>query len=473
MTTRNFRVNNGLEVGDITLSASANTITGLATSAPSGDGDVVTKAYSDSGTQTMTNKTLTSPTITSPTISAPTILGTATVGAITTNVISSNGSNADISIQPSGTGDVLLNSLRVNGTTLDSSDSTKITVAEALDVTGALVAATSINIAGDGATVTGIKDEDNMASNSNTKLATQQSIKAYVDNEISGISTTAISQNNSNVTVADTGDGTITVTVDGNTEMTITDDGVRVHGNFTVDGTTTTINTSTLTVEDNVIEVNRNVSANSGMPTFSGLKVNRGETSTATEQDLYWVWDESFADDGTSTHGNAGGAFTALRSQGDSSPQSDFSLVDIRANVVHALSTSAQYADVAERFEADAPMAEGAVVTVGGSAEITETTTDLSDSVFGVVSTMPAYAMNAGAGNNDSHPFVAMTGRTPVRVIGEVTKGQRLVSSSTKGCARAVAQGESITPFHVIGRALESSTDSGIKLVNCAVRTNN
>ena len=473
MTTRNFRVNNGLEVGDVTISASTNKITGLSTSAPSGDGDVVTKAYSDSGTQTMTNKTLTGPTITSPTISAPTILGTATVGAITTNVISSNGSNADISIQPSGTGDVLLNSLRVNGTTLDSSDSTKITVAEALDVTGALVAATSINIAGDGATVTGIKDEDNMASNSNTKLATQQSIKAYVDNEISGISTTAISQNNSNVTVADTGDGTITVTVDGNTEMTITDDGVRVHGNFTVDGTTTTINTSTLTVEDNVIEVNRNVSANSGMPTFSGLKVNRGETSTATEQDLFWVWDESFADDGTTTHGNAGGAFTALRSQGDSSPQSDFSLVDIRANVVHAISTSAQYADVAERFEADAPMAEGAVVMVGGDAEITETTADLSDQVFGVISAQPAYAMNAGAGNNDTHPFVAMTGRTPVRVTGAVTKGQRLVSSSVKGCARAAATGESISPFNVIGRALESSSDTGIKLVNCAVRTNN
>jgi len=468
MTTRNFRVNNGLEVGDITLSASANTITGLATSAPSGDGDVVTKAYSDSGTQTMTNKTLTSPTI-----ATPTILGTATVGAITTNVIASNGSNAELSIQPSGTGDLLLSSLRINGTTLDSSDSTKVTIAEAVDITGALSAGTSLVIAGDGATVTGIKDEDNMASNSNTKLATQQSIKAYVDNEISGISTTAITQNNTNVTVADTGDGTVTVTVDGNTEMTITDAGVRVHGDFTVDGTTTTINTSTLTVEDNVIEVNRNVSANSGMPTFSGLKVNRGETSSATEQDLFWVWDESFADDGTTTHGNAGGAFTALRSQGDSSPQSDFSLVDIRANVVHAISTSAQYADVAERFEADAPMAEGAVVTVGGTAEITETTTDLSDSVFGVVSTMPAYAMNAGAGNNDSHPFVAMTGRTPVRVIGEVTKGQRLVSSSTKGCARAVAQGESITPFHVIGRALESSTDSGIKLVNCAVRTNN
>ena len=58
MTTRNFRVNNGLSVGDVVISASANTITGLATSAPSGDGDVVTKAYSDSGTQTMTNKTI-------------------------------------------------------------------------------------------------------------------------------------------------------------------------------------------------------------------------------------------------------------------------------------------------------------------------------------------------------------------------------------------------------------------------------
>jgi len=59
-----------------------------------------------------------------------------TANSLTTNVISSNGSNADISIQPSGTGDVLLGAIRVNGTTLDSSDSTKITLAEAVDITG-------------------------------------------------------------------------------------------------------------------------------------------------------------------------------------------------------------------------------------------------------------------------------------------------------------------------------------------------
>ena len=61
-----------------------------------------------------------------------------TANSLTTNVITSNGSNAELSLQPSGTGDVVISALRVNGTTLDSADSTKITVAEAVDVTGTL-----------------------------------------------------------------------------------------------------------------------------------------------------------------------------------------------------------------------------------------------------------------------------------------------------------------------------------------------
>jgi hypothetical protein len=269
--------------------------------------------------------------------------------------------------------------------------------------------------------------------------------------------------------------GLCTITATGQTVIT---NDLVVSGNLTVDGTNTIINTTTLAIEDNLIEVNRTVSAASGMPVYSGMVVNRGVASDTTEEDLFWVWDEGFADDGTTIHGNAGGAWTALRaSRGvdNASPitATETNLVDVRCNVIHALATSAQYADVAERFEADAPMATGSVVMVGGEAEITETTADLSDQVFGVISDQPAYAMNAGAGDSDSHPFVAMTGRTPVRVTGAVTKGQRLVSSSIKGCARAAATGESYSPFHVIGRALENSTDAGIKLVNCAVRTNN
>jgi hypothetical protein len=291
--------------------------------------------------------------------------------------------------------------------------------------------------------------------------------KKYVDDGLAGLSQTSISSGTTNVTVAAT---TAVTTISGSAALSIDGTKTRIHGNLVVDGTRTELNTATLSVEDNIIEVNRNISSNAGMPTYSGMKVNRGEGSTVTEQDLFWVWDESFADDGTTIHGNAGGAWTA---GSGANPGDVDKLVDIRANVVHATSTSAQYADVGERFEADAPMSEGAVVEIGGGEEITETTSELSQDVFGVVSTRPAYAMNAGAGNNESHPFVAMTGRTPVRVSGAVNKGQRLVSSSVKGTARAVATGETFTPFHVIGRALESKSDAGIGLVNCAVRTNN
>ena len=118
-------------------------------------------------------------------------------------------------------------------------------------------------------------------------------------------------------------------------------DHLRV-GDLTVDGTQTIINTSKLSVEDNIIELNRNISNNAGMPSYTGLKVNRGDTSSATEQNLYWVWDETFADDGTTIHGNAGGAWTAFKSSQTDTELEAPTLVDVRANVVHATSTSAQ-----------------------------------------------------------------------------------------------------------------------------------
>ena len=71
-----------------------------------------------------------------------------------------------------------------------------------------------------GVSGTAIKDEDTMSSNSATHLATQQSIKAYVDTEIGNISQTSILQNNSNVTVADTGTGNVTIEVDGTDRIT-------------------------------------------------------------------------------------------------------------------------------------------------------------------------------------------------------------------------------------------------------------
>ena len=84
---------------------------------------------------------------------ATTLLAGVTATSVTTNTISSNGSNAELSIQPSGTGDVLISALRINGTTLDSSDSTKVTIAEAVDITGALDVAGAMTTIGQ--TITG------------------------------------------------------------------------------------------------------------------------------------------------------------------------------------------------------------------------------------------------------------------------------------------------------------------------------
>ena len=136
-------------------------------------------------------------------------------------------------------------------------------------------------------------------------------------------------------------------------------------------------------------------------------------------------------------------------------------------NQVFATATTALYADVAERFAADEVLDAGTVVELGGSAEITKSQQELSENVFGVISTRAAYLMNGGAGTNDTHPPVAMTGRVPVQVTGTVRKGDRLVSAGN-GHARAALPGEA-TAFNVIGRALVDKPSSGFGTVEAIV----
>jgi hypothetical protein len=238
-------------------------------------------------------------------------------------------------------------------------------------------------------------------------------------------------------------------------------------GDLTVDGTNTIINTSTLSVEDNIIELNRNISSNAGMPSYTGLKVNRGETSSATEQNLYWVWDETFADDGSTTYGNAGGAWTAFKSSQTDTELEAPTLVDIRANIVHATSTTAMYADLAERYETDIPVEAGDVVMLGGHAEITKCQTELSDAVFGVVSESPAFLMNANAGNNDTHPMIALKGRVLVKLTGTGQAGDRVVSAGN-GEAR-VANLDECTAFNTLGRLLKAKYNEQTTLTECVI----
>ena len=128
---------------------------------------------------------------------------------------------------------------------------------------------------------------------------------------------------------------------------------------------------------------------------------------------------------------------------------------------------NANYADVAERFHADEVLPAGTVVELGGDAEITRVRSELSDSVFGVISTRAAYLMNSKAGSDETHPPVAMTGRVPVNTVGTVRKGDRLVSAGN-GLARAATAGE-VTAFNVIGRALADKLDSGVGTVEAIV----
>jgi len=137
---------------------------------------------------------------------------------------------------------------------------------------------------------------------------------------------------------------------------------------------------------------------------------------------------------------------------------------------IYGTAIHAQYADLAERFESDCPYDAGTVVELGGSAEITSAETDLSEKVFGVISTSAAYLMNSGAGNNESHPPVAVQGRVPVKVIGRICKGDRLVSAGN-GMARAGARSE-ISTWNVIGRALEHKYDDGVGVIEAVVKLN-
>ncbi len=270
-------------------------------------------------------------------------------------------------------------------------------------------------------------------------------------------------------TVNDDGDTVTLMTLDGSTgrlELPSVGD-LRVKGNLTVDGEQVINNTTTLSVEDNIIELNRNVSSNSGMPNFTGLKVNRGETSSATEQDLYWVWDETFADDGTTIFGNAGGAWTAFKSGGGDDELSAATLVDIRANIVHATSTSAQYADLAERYAADTEMEPGDVVILGGNEEVTKCIKELDDAVFGVVSDSPAFLMNAQAGNNESHPMIALKGRVYVKIKGPGKAGDRIVSAGN-GDARVASMAE-CTHFNVLGRLINDKYSDNTALTECVI----
>ena len=135
------------------------------------------------------------------------------------------------------------------------------------------------------------------------------------------------------------------------------------------------------------------------------------------------------------------------------------------AGTITATATQAQYADLAERYEADADYEPGTVLVIGGNAEVTVTDQPGSYKAVGVVSTDPAYLMNS-EGNGIP---VALRGRVPCKVIGNVNKGDVLVTSDTPGFAMVGASPHTLSPLQIIGRAISSKLDAGPGIVEIIV----
>ena len=131
----------------------------------------------------------------------------------------------------------------------------------------------------------------------------------------------------------------------------------------------------------------------------------------------------------------------------------------VNSVLFRGVATSAYYADLAERYETDQSYDVGTVVVIGGKKEITETHNRADTSVAGVISKNPAYMMNAAAGDDKTHPYVALRGRVFCKVIGPIKKGELLVTSSYPGYAEAYRQGDN--PNAVLGKSLVDY--SGIK----------
>jgi hypothetical protein len=126
-------------------------------------------------------------------------------------------------------------------------------------------------------------------------------------------------------------------------------------------------------------------------------------------------------------------------------------------NTVFAKATSAQYADLAENYVADKDYPVGTVLRFGGSHEVTESDSYHDARIAGTVSENPAYLMNSGL-STEHTVAVALLGRVPCRVVGTISKGDRLVASEIRGVATALDP-ESYQPGCIIGKALEEYTN--------------
>ncbi len=417
--------------------------------------------------------------------------GTSVVG------ISSSGGNVELT-----SGGTL--SFQTNGTNLDV----------LIPITSANITAATGNISG-GNLLTGgrVVSTGNIVSSGNVSGTNFLGNGSF----LTGIATTSISNGTSNVTVASGADTTVGVA--GSTILTVSSTGTAVTGLSTATGNITATGNvaggnvvtagavigatvagdgSALTALNGtniasgtvaaarVATLNQNTTGSAatlttaraialsgdvvGTADFDGsagisIATTIQSNSVALGTDTTGNYVTSITNGSFLTGGDGGSESAALTLAVDATDANTASKVIARdvngsfsANIATLTATQAQYADIAEKYLADAEYDSGTVVCVGGPVEVTICGAD--DVPAGVVTTDPAFLMNKDL---EGGLGIALVGRVPVSVFGVVDKGD-LVYTDIHGRASRSSEGNRV------GIALESSTDEGLKLIECMLK---
>ena len=302
-----------------------------------------------------------------------------------------------------------------------------------------------------------------------------------------GLDATKIENGTSHVEVLASG-GNIEANVGGSTVALVTDQGVEITGNLSVTGNASLsgnilgdrVQNGTTSIDIQTPNGNANITvggvSNVAVFTTSGLDITGAIESSTTVTATGNVIGGNLttagvvAATGNVTGGNlttagvisinANDAATAIENSGTDGI-GNIGASGAAFNTIFAKATSAQYADLAEKYLADQEYLPGTVLEFGGDAEVTICKTANSHRVAGVVSTQPAYIMNSTL--NGNHVCnLALIGRVPCLVRGPVEKGDILVSD-IDGYARVNNNAE---PGRIIGKSLQTSQhDNTIEVV--------
>jgi len=331
------------------------------------------------------------------------------------------------------------NSLLVNGNVTASTLVSNIAIGTApLTVTSTTqVANLNVATAGTAGTVT-TAAQPNITSVGNLTIANIDNIQ---------IDGNAISSTNLNGNIDISPNGTGNINLNDPVQVTSTVQATQFISNIAI-GTAPLVVTSTTQV------ANLNV-ATAGSSTTAGSATTAGTVTTAAQGNITSV-----------------GTLTGLTVSGSIVPNANGTIqlggTSARWSNIWGLSSSAQYADLAENYESDAHYDPATVVVFGGDMEITTSTITHDPKVAGVISTQPAYLMNDDSSRSGTWLPVALQGRVPCKVKGPVSKGDIVVTSDIPGVAEKINK-ILYEPGSVIGKSLEHHLGTDIKIIEVVV----